>query len=207
VDVAFVVYDGMTTMDFLGVYDAVTRLRSMGFMPGLRWDVCGVLRDVREEKGLRVGVDRVCGPFDAYDLVVLPGGVAALKLVEDADFIGWIRTAEGCPVRASVCTGSLLWGAAGLLQDRTATTHRNALKLLERYCPRVVDRRIVDDGDVITARGVTSSLDLGLYLCEKLAGREARERIARQMDYPYFPEELALASPAPAVTPPGQGVI
>lgn len=179
----------------------------MGILPDLRWDVCGVLRDVREEKGLRVGVDRVYGPFDAYDLVVLPGGIGALKLVDDADFIGWVRMAERCRLRASVCTGLLLWGAAGFLRDRTATTHRSALTLLQRYCPRGIDRRIVDDGDVITARGVTSSLDLGLCLCEKLAGRKARERIARQMDYPYYPEELAAPPSGPAVTPPGKGVI
>lgn len=190
-NIAFVIFDGMTTMDFIGVYDAVTRLRTMGFMPDLRWDVCATMRDVREEKGLRVGADRVCGPFDGYDLVFLPGGVGTLKLAGDANFIGWIRSAERCRYRVSVCTGSLLWGAAGFLRDRTATTHPSALKALEEYCPRVVDRRIVDEGDIITARGVTSSVDLGLYLCEKLAGREARARIARQMDYPYYPAAAA----------------
>ena len=180
---AFVIFDGMTTLDFTGFYDAVTRLKTMGFMPDLEWDVCATIREVREEKGLRVVADRVCGPFDAYDLVFLPGGAGTRTLVDDADFIGWIRTAERCRYRVSVCTGALLWGAAGFLRGRTATTHPRAYKELERYCDRVSHERIVDDGDIITARGVTSSIDLGLYICEKLAGPEARTKIARQMDY------------------------
>ncbi len=182
---ALVIYDGMTTLDFVGFYDAVTRLKTMGFMPDLEWDVCATIREVREEKGLRLVADRVCGPFDAYDLVFLPGGVGSRALVSDADFIGWIQTAARCRYRVSVCTGALLWGAAGFLRGRRATTHPNAFKHLARYCERVVNDRIVNEGDVITARGVTSSIDLGLYMCEKLAGREARDAIARQMDYPY----------------------
>lgn len=85
----------------------------------------------------------------------------------------------------SVCTGALLLGAAGFLQGMRATTHPNAYKELEQYCADVVDERIVDSGNIITARGVTSSIDLGLYVVERLAGIDARNRIAAQMDYPY----------------------
>ncbi len=84
-----------------------------------------------------------------------------------------------------MCTGALLLGAAGFLKGKTATTHPNAFRDLQKYCLSVVNQRVVDEGEVITARGVTSSIDLGLYLCEKLAGREAKEKIRKQMDYPY----------------------
>jgi cyclohexyl-isocyanide hydratase len=77
----------------------------------------------------------------------------------------------------------VLLGAAGFLEGKRATTHRTAFEELRPFCREVIDRRIVDEGDIITARGVTSAIDLGLYLCEKLAGREARERIQKQMDY------------------------
>jgi len=66
-----------------------------------------------------------------------------------------------------------------------ATTHPNAYKQLAPYCGEVVCERVVDDGGIITAGGVSSSIDLGLYLVEKLAGTDARKRIAAQMDYPY----------------------
>jgi len=97
----------------------------------------------------------------------------------------------GAPVKlkTSVCTGALLLGSAGFLAGKRATTHPNAFEELKPYCTVVENRRIVDEGSVVTARGVSSSLDLGLHLVERIAGREARTRIAKQMDYPY--DELA----------------
>jgi len=94
-------------------------------------------------------------------------------------------TAEPARPKASVCTGSLLLGAAGFLKGRRATTHPNALEALKTYCATVVAARVVDEGDVITAVGVTSAVDLGLTLVARIAGEEARERIAEQMDYPH----------------------
>jgi cyclohexyl-isocyanide hydratase len=185
--VAFVIFDGMTALDFIGVFDPVTRLKTMEIMPGLEYDVCATIREVTDGSGVRFVADRVCGPFDGYDMVVLPGGFATRRLVDDADFIGWIRMAECCPYKISVCTGALLWGAAGFLEGRRATTHPDAFEQLATYGATVVDERIVDEGDVITARGVTSAIDLGLYLVEKLAGADARVRIAAQMDYRYGP--------------------
>ena len=76
-------------------------------------------------------------------------------------------------------------GAAGFLQGRRATTHPNAYPELEPYCRQVVRERIVEDGDIITAGGVSASIDAGLFVVEKLTGREAGNRIATQMDYPY----------------------
>jgi cyclohexyl-isocyanide hydratase len=84
-----------------------------------------------------------------------------------------------------VCTGALLLGAAGFLKGRRATTHPNAYQELEPYCATVVRERVVDEGDVITARGVSSSIDAGLHIVEKLAGADSRTRVAAQMDYPY----------------------
>ncbi len=81
----------------------------------------------------------------------------------------------------------MLLGAAGFLRGRTATTHPNPLDELREYCETVVESRIVDAGDVITGGGVTAAIDVGLYLVECLAGSEAKEKIRRQMDYPYSP--------------------
>jgi len=181
--VAFIIYDGMTTLDFIGVYDPVTRLKTMGFLPDLEWEVCAQSATVSDGTGLRVTPTKIAEPFHGYDMVIVPGGFGSRRLVDDPGFIQWLRTATPCKVKVSVCTGALLLGAADFLKGKTATTHRSAFKDLQRFCSSVVDRRIVDEGDVITARGVTSSIDLGLYLCEKLAGREAKERIRQQMDY------------------------
>jgi cyclohexyl-isocyanide hydratase len=183
VKIAFLIYDGMTSLDFLGVFDTVTRLKTMGFMPDLSWDVCARSALVADGAGLRLLADKVSPPLDGYDMVIVPGGYASRALEKDTEFLAWLATAAAVRFKVSVCTGSLLWGAAGFLKGRTATTHPSALDELKRYAAVVSDARVVEDGDLITARGVTSSLDLGLYLCEKLAGREVRERIARQIDY------------------------
>jgi len=181
--VAFIIYDGMTTLDFIGVYDPVTRLKTMGFMPDLEWEVCAQSATVSDGTGLRITPTKRGDPLHGYEMVIVPGGFGSRNLMDDAGFIAWLKTASPCKFKVSVCTGALLLGAAGFLKGKTATTHRTAYKELGRFCSSVVDQRIVDEGDVITARGVTSSIDLGLYLCEKLAGREAKERIRQQMDY------------------------
>lgn len=180
--VAFIIFDGMTALDFVGVYDPVTRLKTMGFMPDLDWTVCARSETV-EGSRLRFTPDVVNESLHDYDIVIVPGGFAARELAEDAEFIEWLRTSAPCKLKASVCTGSILLGAAGFLKEKCATTHPTSFDDLKKYCASVLDRRIVDEGDVITARGVTSAIDLGLYLCERLAGRETKERIRSQMDY------------------------
>lgn len=181
-NVAFCVYDGMTVLDFVGAYDPITRLTRMDFMP-LEWDVCARSDGVAANR-LALGVDRITPDLGSYDLVFLPGGYATRDLQHDRDFLEWLETAAGCDYLTSVCTGSLLLGAAGFLEGKRATTHPNAVDDLAEYAT-VVDDRVVEDGDVITGRGVSSSIDLGLYVVEALSDSETRAAIAEQMDYPH----------------------
>ena len=185
--IAFVIYDDMTALDFIGAYDPLTRLHTMNLLPDVSWNVCATTTTVRDGEGLRFAPDTVGQPLTGYDLVFVPGGFGTRTLMDDSDFIAWIKTAAETPLLASVCTGSLLLGAAGLLENMRATTHPTAYEDLRPFCREVVDERIVDEGRVITGRGVTSAIDLGLYLVEKLAGRAIRQRIQTQMDYPYYP--------------------
>jgi cyclohexyl-isocyanide hydratase len=195
--VAFIIYDGMTSMDFIGVYDALTRLKTMKFMEDFEWEVCAHTEQVIDGSGLRITPSATGGTLQDFDITIVPGGYGTRKLVSDAGFISWLKTSESCKLKASVCTGSILLGAAGFLKGKRATTHPSAFEELRPFCGTVVDERVVDEGDVITARGVTSSIDLGLYLAEKLAGREARERIAKQMDYlGYALWESTMAAPS-----------
>ncbi len=186
---AFVIFNGMTVMDFIGVYDPLTRLKSMQLMPNFEWDICSLTERVDDGKGLRITPSVVGRPLCDYDLLVVPGGFGTRALQYDQTFLSWLRTSEPVALKASVCTGSLLLGAAGFLKTRRATTHPTAFEALKQYCAEVVDHRVVEDGEIITARGVTSAIDLGLYLVERLAGTDARARIATQMDFPYEREE------------------
>jgi transcriptional regulator GlxA family with amidase domain len=186
--IAFVIYERMTALDFVGVFDPLTRLRTMKLMPEVEWDVCALSEEVCDGAGLRFKATKVGGTLASYDLLIVPGGYGSRELVEDVAFIAWLQTAAECPLKASVCTGSLLLGAAGFLKGLRATTHPNSLAELERFCGEVSRERIVDEGHVVTAGGVTAAIDLGLHLCERLAGREASEKIRVQMDYPFAPQ-------------------
>ena len=182
---AFVVFDRMTFLDFIGFYDAVTRLKSMKIVEDFEWRVCARTKRVGDDRGLHMEADTVGEPLTGYDLLFLPGGFGTRALQRDQDFIAWLKTAEAAQLKVSVCTGALLLGAAGFLRGRPATTHPGAYGELEPYCGTVVRERVVDHGDVITARGVSSSIDAGLHVVQRLAGADARDRIAAQMDYPY----------------------
>jgi cyclohexyl-isocyanide hydratase len=182
---ALIVFDRMTSLDFIGFYDAITRLRKMKILPDFEWNICARETEVQDDGGLRMKADRVGQSLEGFDLVFLPGGMGTRTLQHDAEFVQWLKTASAAKLKVSVCTGSLLLGAAGYLRGLTATTHPSALKELEPYCAKVVRQRIVDQGEVVTGGGVSTSIDLGLHLIERLAGKEARDRVAQQMDYPY----------------------
>lgn len=182
---ALVVFDRMTSLDFIGFYDPVSRLKSMKILEAFEWRICAMTSQVIDDRGLRMQAQEVSKPLDAYDMLFVPGGLGTRSLQHEKDFVGWLKSARPASLKVSVCTGALLLGAAGFLQGRRATTHPSAYKELEPYCKAVLDERVVDEGDIITARGVSSAIDLGLHVVERLAGRAARERIATQMDYPY----------------------
>lgn len=181
--IAFVIFNEMTAIDFVGIFDPMTRLKTMGFISDISWDICAFKPTVRDGAGLRIVPDKVGGSMAGYDLLVVPGGFGTRRLMNDDAFLRWLETAADCPLKVSVCTGSLLLGAAGFLNGLPATTHHRAFDSLRPLCAEVRSERIVDAGGVITAGGVTSGIDLGLYLCGKLAGPAARESIARQMEY------------------------
>ena len=182
---ALVVFDRMTSLDFIGFYDPVTRLKSMKIMDDFEWRICSTTQHVVDDRGLRIEADAVGEPLDSYDMLFVPGGFGTRNLQHDRSFIDWLKTARSVPLKSSVCTGALLLGAAGFLRGRRATTNPSAYKELEPYCGVVVHERVVDEGDIITARGVSSAIDLGLHLVQRLAGADAHDRIATRMDYPY----------------------
>jgi transcriptional regulator GlxA family with amidase domain len=179
----FVIYSGMTTLDFVGVYDPLTRLKTMGFLESLKWEICSLEEKVSDSTGLTLVPTVVGVPLAAYDAVVIPGGPAARKLSQDPSTVEWIKTIHPDALKVSVCSGALLLGAAGFLKGKKATTHAARREDLKAYCLDVSEERIVDEGDVITCGGVTAGIDLGLYLCGKFVSLDAKEKIKHQMDY------------------------
>lgn len=184
-NIAFVLFDGVTFLDFAGFYDVVIRLRHFEPYSELKWDVCAASDSVKDDQGLEIRPGRVLPDLSGYDLVFVPGGWGTRSLRHDQDFISWLKGAGEAKWIISVCTGSLLLGAAGLLEGKKTTTHPNAAELLEPYCREVSNARIVHDGRVMTGGGVSTSIDLGLYVVGLLAGDEAARTVKKQIDYPY----------------------
>jgi transcriptional regulator GlxA family with amidase domain len=182
--IAFLVFPRLTFLDFIGGYDALRRVAGMGIDPAVTHRIIGTEASIVDDSGLRVTPDGVYEDLAPFDLLYVPGGFGTRTLVEDARFVEYLRTWGAERPVVSVCTGALLLGRAGYLAGKRATTHHNAYDALRPFCREVVtDRRIVDEGRVVTAGGVASSLDLGLYLVEKYWSADARKTIAAQMAY------------------------
>ena len=127
---AFIVFDRVTSLDFIGFYDPVTRLKSMDIMRDFEWRICATAGQVVDDRGLKMAVDAVGEPLGSYDMVFVPGGFGTRTLQHDREFVDWLKTAGSARLKVSVCTGALLLGAAGFLREKRATTHPAVLKEL-----------------------------------------------------------------------------
>ena len=182
--IAFLAFPGLTLLDLVGVYDALRRIAAMGIDPDVSVRILGTKATILDDTGVAILPDAVYEDLRPYDLLIVPGGSGTRAMMADAQCLEYLKGWKGGSPIASVCTGALLLGAAGHLKGKRATTHHLALDALKPYCKEVVsDQRIVEDGLVTTAAGVTSSLDLGLYIVERWWGVQARERIADVMAY------------------------
>lgn len=181
--VAYILFNDITLLDFIGVYDPLSRLQSQGHLPNFSWDTCALTPTITDSFGLGIEVDETCPNLSVYDLIVVPGGFGTRILKDNPAFINWLQTAADVPLKTSVCTGALLLGAAGFLKGHRATTHFNEYDALSPYCREVIREELVDDGEVITAGAVASSLTLGLYLCEKFVGPEKTKAVRKSMAF------------------------
>lgn len=185
----FVAFEGMTLLDLVGVLDPVGRIASMGFDPSSRAEVVSATGPrVWTCEGAELRVERVRPPLSDFDVLVVPGGHGTRALEGDAALAAWLGTFPENRLITSVCTGALLLGAAGRLRGRRATTHRTAMSDLPKHGATPVDARVVDEGQLVTAAGVTCALDLGMHIVRRLEGDEVAGKIAAQM---HLPEAFA----------------
>ena len=126
-----------------------------------------------------------------YDVLVHPGGRGTRPLLSDAQHLAWVRAQRAAvPLMTSVCTGSLVFAAAGLLSGRPATSHWGSLGQLAELDPSIDVRageRFVDDGDVITSAGVSAGIDMALHLVVRLAGADRARAVRRGIQYDPMP--------------------
>jgi transcriptional regulator GlxA family with amidase domain len=199
-DVDVLLYDGFDELDGIGPYEvfdyALGYAAEGGDRAGrVRYVTLDERESVTASHGTRVGVDATMpGPDadEAPDLLVVPGGGWNAR---DEEASAWAEAQKGDVPRAlaahhaagtriaSVCTGSMLLAEAGVTDGRRAVTHAGAIDELRESGAEVVDARVVDDGDLLTAGGVTSGIDLALYIVEREFGREIADRVATVIEY------------------------
>ena len=181
--IAVALFPQVTALDAVGPYEVLQRL------PGA--EVCFVghrTGEVRTDNGfLGLTVDYAFDEVPSPEIVLVPGGVGTRAMVDDEAMLGWIRTAhETSRFTTSVCTGSLLLGAAGVLRGLSATTHFAARPLLTKCGATPSDQRVVEEGRVITAAGVSSGIDMALLLAERVT--DATTAQALQLGIEYDPQ-------------------
>ena len=197
--IVILLYEGFTALDAIGPYEV---LRSV---PG--WEVEFVAErrgEVRTDSGV-VGLtaDRALEDVEGPDMVLVPGGMGTRKTMEDEAILSWLRRVdEGTKWTTSVCTGSLLLAAAGLLEGKRATGHWAWLEPLRDFGADPVGGRYVEDGKVITAAGVSAGIDMALYLVGREVGPDVAQAIQLGIEYdpePPFDAGSPAMAPAPIV--------
>ena len=180
VDIAILLFDAVTALDAVGPYEVLSRLpdadvRIAAATPGPQRT---------DNRFLALHADHDLDAVTTADILVVPGGYGTRPLVRDERILGWIRDVDATTQwTTSVCTGSLLLAAAGLLDGLEATTHWAAFDDLRALGARPVSRRVVEQGKYVTSAGVSSGIDMALRLAEVVAGPVVARAIQLMIEY------------------------
>ena len=178
--IAILIFDELTALDAIGPYEVLSRI------PGAE------LRFVAKEPGTKrtdtgaLGIEADVALADLVDpdVVLVPGGQGNRPLLGDAEVLDWLRTAhEGTTWTTSVCTGALVLAAAGILDGRRATTHWAYMERLEELGAKPVRERVVEDGRIMSAAGVSAGIDMALTLAARMAGDVVAQAIQLGIEY------------------------
>ncbi|MFE5213620.1 MULTISPECIES: DJ-1/PfpI family protein [unclassified Streptomyces] len=190
------VHDRFTALDVVGPYEILSRL------PDVRLDfVAERPGPVRTDTGfLALTADKSLDQVRSPDVVVVCGGPGTFEQLENAAVLDWLCAVDATSTwTTSVCSGSLLLGAAGLLRGRRATCHWAALDLLKEYGAEPTEERVVTDGRYVTAAGVSSGIDMGLALVGRIAGDDHAQAVQLLTEYdPQPPYDAGSPHKAPA---------
>jgi transcriptional regulator GlxA family with amidase domain len=193
--VGILVFPDVEVLDFCGPFEvfSVTRLdearRREDPSPFEVVLVAERAEPVVATGGLKVIPDHTLASCPGLDLLVVPGGWGTRREIDNSRLLDWIAArAREVETLASVCTGAMLLGRAGLLDGRRATTHWASLEWMRDSFPRVTvegAQHVVEDGDILTSAGISAGIDLALRVVARHCGEPVARATARRMEYPY----------------------
>jgi putative intracellular protease/amidase len=197
--IAIVAYPGFTALDMIGPYEVLRNLpdAEVRFV----WHDAGPI--TADSGVLVIGATHSLAETPSPDLILVPGGPSTPVHARDEALLDWLRAAHrSARWTASVCSGSVILAAAGLLEGRRATSHWLAIPLLKGFgATPVSDERVVRDGNVITSAGVSAGLDLALWLAGQIGGEGRAKAIQLSIEYdPQPPFDSGHMSKASAAT-------
>lgn len=131
---AFILFDGMTSLDLTGFTEAITWLGILNAVENVSWDFCGIKEEVIDDRGMTIKINNVCGYLSQYDLIFVPGGMTTRPFRNDEEFLLWLQKAKDVKYKVSVCSGALLLGESGFSRGKQATTNPSTYELLAPYC-------------------------------------------------------------------------
>src|SRR5262245_2985766 len=187
-NVAIVVHEGVELLDFAGpgeVFSSAAAGRAFRVFTVSETD-----KPIKSQRFLTITPEFTIANCPKPDIIVIPGGDTGV-LLRSPNFMKWVQTrAPETEVLFSVCTGALVLADSGLLDGLEATTHYGSIDRLRQYSKIKVldDRRVVDNGKVVTAAGVSAGIDGALHLVARLNGQSTAERTAKYMEYRWQPE-------------------
>ncbi len=190
--IGIAIFEGVEELDFVGPWEVLGMWAGQWPEDGAKVFTMAQHEGVVEcAKGLRVIPDHTWESAPPMDVLIYPGGRGTRPQVSDKEILAWLNTeAERGTLMTSVCTGSLVYAAAGLLDGRPATTHWSALDSLGELGNDIEvrpDDRFVDSGDVITASGVSAGIDMALHLVARLHSTERARDVKRAIQYEPAP--------------------
>ncbi len=195
-DTAILLYDGFTALDAIGPYEVLSRIpgASVTFVAS----EAGTVRT--DNDMLSLVADRSLEEVPAPDIVLVPGGPGEVAARAGGPALEWLRTAHETSMwTASVCTGSLILAAAGLLDAKRATSHWLAMDKLGELGAEPVNERVVFDGKLVTGAGVSAGIDMALALAARIAGDQVAQAIQLGIEYdPRPPFDAGAPEKAPA---------
>lgn len=193
--VGSLLFEGLDQIDLTGPFEVLSRLPNSTYRIYAR-----TMAPIRDVKGLALAPDALLADAPALDVLHVPGGFGQEALMDDEELLGWVRRqAANATCIFSVCTGALICGAAGLLKGKRATTHWAAFDLLHYFGAIPVNERVVVDGNMVFAGGVTAGIDGALRVAADLRGEEVAQGIQLYMQYaPEPPFNAGVPETAPA---------
>lgn len=190
--IGIVLFPDVEELDAVGPWEVLAYWTKT--FPDDGWSVCTLSPGgdaVVCAKGLVVGAEHSFAGCPPLEVMIHPGGQGTRRMLGDSAHLDWVRLQrQQVPLLASVCTGSLVYAAAGLLTGRPATTHWASLDLLADLDSSIElrpEERYVDDGDMITAAGISAGIDMALHLVARLGGADRARQVRRGIQYDPVP--------------------